>query len=92
MINEVLISKDAIKDINKIPKHILKVLKLWIFEINTFGWDDVKKDIAWKNEAFKGTRFGQRSIRLNKSYRAIYKVSKKKIEFVLIEEVNKHDY
>ena len=36
---------------------------------------------------------GQRSIRLNRSYRAIYEVSaNNSIEFVLIEEVNKHGY
>ena len=41
----------------------------------------------------KGKRQGQRSIRLNKGYRAIYEVDESgAIHFVEIVEVNKHAY
>ena len=40
----------------------------------------------------KGKRKGQRSIRLNRAYRAFYVVSKGAAEFVSVEEVNKHEY
>ena len=43
-----------------------------------------------ENAAFK--RKGQRSIRLNRAYRAFYVVSKSAAEFVSVEEVNKHEY
>jgi len=41
----------------------------------------------------KGERKGQRSIRLNIAYRAIYTIKENGIiEFAYVEEVNKHDY
>lgn len=49
------------------------------------------KDIH--DEPLKGKRQGQRSIRLNKAYRAIYIINKEGvIHFVEVEEVNKHEY
>jgi hypothetical protein len=35
---------------------------------------------------------GQRSIRLSRSYRAIYEIKKNVVEFVSVEEISKHDY
>ena len=40
----------------------------------------------------KGQRAGQRSIRLSRAYRAIYEIRGQNVEFVSVEEVNKHDY
>ncbi len=44
------------------------------------------------DEPLKGDRKGQRSIRLSRSYRAIYRVVKDHVVFILVEEVNKHEY
>lgn len=57
------------------------------------GLEEVRKVPAYHDEALKGERKGQRSIRLNRSYRAIYAILQSgAIEFVSIEEVNKHEY
>lgn len=54
---------------------------------------DLKKVPGYHEEPLKGKRKRQRSIRLNIAYRAIYTESKKGvINFVEIQEINKHDY
>jgi len=47
----------------------------------------------FSDTSFHGIRVGYRSIRLNRSYRAIYKVvCDSSAEVVRVEEVNKHDH
>lgn len=53
----------------------------------------VRKIPSFHDEPLKGDRKGQRSIRLSKAYRAIYKIGKQgNLEIAEIIEVNKHDY
>ena len=93
MINTVVISKSAEKDILKIPSYIQVKLRMWVNDVEKLGLSDVQKIFGYHDEPLKGERKGQRSIRLNKAYRAIYRIlDNGKIEFVHIEEVNKHDY
>ena len=48
---------------------------------------------GYHDEALRGKRKGQRSIRLNRAYRAIYTIDKSgNINFIEILEVNKHEY
>ncbi len=57
------------------------------------GWPEVRKIPGYQDEPLKGKRKGQRSIRLNVAYRAIYIVNKTGVvNFVEIQEVNKHEY
>jgi proteic killer suppression protein len=56
------------------------------------GLSEVRKIPGYHDEPLKGDRKGQRSIRLNIAYRAIYMVVKGVINFVEIQEVNKHEY
>lgn len=56
------------------------------------GLEETRKVPGYHDEPLKGDRAGQRSIRLSRSYRAIYEVKKDTVEFVSVEEVNKHDY
>ena len=93
MINHVVFSKRAEKDILKVPSYILKKLRLWVMDVEKLGLNEVQKIPGYHDEPLKGTRQGQRSIRLNIAYRAIYSIRENgKIEFILIEEVNKHEY
>jgi proteic killer suppression protein len=93
MINTVVISKIAEKDILKIPNYIQTKLRMWVNDVERLGLAEVQKISGYHDESLKGERKGQRSIRLNKAYRAIYRIlDNGKIEFVHIEEVNKHDY
>jgi proteic killer suppression protein len=54
---------------------------------------EVRKIKGYHDEPLKGNRAGQRSIRLNRAYRAIYEIRKDgATELVNVEEVNNHDY
>lgn len=94
---KVEISTQAKKEIKKVPTHISVKLLDWIESVEEHGLSQVRKIPGFHDEPLKGNRKGQRSIRLSKAYRAIYIESfltekNLKIEIVIIEEVNKHDY
>jgi len=93
MIQRVELSKRARKDLARVPRHIAIKLDYWIAAVEKDGLEQVRKVPGFHDEPLKGFRAGQRSIRLSRAYRAIYRVvAKDTIEFVLIEEVNKHEY
>lgn len=92
MIDQVEISSSAKKEIKKVPKHIAIKLLSWIDNVEEYGLAETSKVKGYHDEPLKGKRKGQRSIRLSRAYRAIYIVKKDEIEFVSIEEVNKHEY
>jgi proteic killer suppression protein len=57
------------------------------------GLYEVRKISGYHDEPLKGQRKGQRSIRLTKAYRAIYREEHDgKVRLVILEEVNKHEY
>ena len=92
--NVVIVSSKAEKDLRKIPKYLgLKLMK-WYQTVELKGLDYVQKISGYNDEALKGQRKNQRSIRLNKAYRAIYEIVEetKKIRIIEIQEVNKHKY
>ena len=92
MINEVVISGKAKKSLKKTPFYIVVKLQAWVNDVEVQGLEEVRKVPGWHDEPLHGKRKGQRSIRLSKSYRAVYVIKKSQIEFVSIEEVHKHVY
>ncbi len=57
------------------------------------GLESVREIKSFHDEPLKGKRSGQRSNRLNKSYRAIYVINRDGgVEIVEVQEVNKHEY
>jgi toxin HigB-1 len=60
------------KNIHKIPLPIKKKLFTWAAAVEKRGLNDVRKIPGYHDEPLKGDRLGQRSIRLNKQWRAIY--------------------
>jgi proteic killer suppression protein len=87
------LTKKAQKDLAKVPDYIKDKLLLWVDDIERIGIQKVRKVPGYHDEPLKGDRVGQRSIRLNKAYRAIYVESpSKEIMIVSVIEVNKHDY
>ena len=92
-IYDVKLSTNAKKNLKKVPVHIAIKLQGWIDDVGHYGLTEVKKRVGFHDEALKGKRLGQRSIRLSKAYRAIYTINKDNtIQFVEIVEVNKHEY
>lgn len=90
---KVSLSKNAERDLKKVPQHIKIKLAAWIDDVGERGLREVRKTLGYHDEPLKGDREGQRSIRLSKQYRAIYEVNdRKKSIFIEIVEVNKHEY
>ena len=79
------------KDLAKLPAHIIEKLKSWAKTVNNFGIMEARKCKGYNDEPLHGERKGQRSIRLNQAYRAIYVEDKAVIRITVIE-VNKHEY
>ncbi|MBW1759830.1 MAG: hypothetical protein JRI88_05880 [Deltaproteobacteria bacterium] len=55
-----------------------------------YGSKELERDYG-PLEPLKGKRFGQRSVRLSKAYRAIY-IEKQESIIIEVIEVSKHDY
>ena len=92
-IYEVILKKKLSNEFKKLPKQVVSKLLAWIDAVKHDGLSQVRKISGFHDEPLKGNRKGQRSIRLSKSYRAIYIIdSSGQMELVEIIEVNKHDY
>ena len=79
------------KDLTKVPENIRKKFIFWVFMVESQGLREVRKHKGFHDESLRGIRQGQRSIRLNNAYRAIYREVKEVVEILMIE-VHKHDY
>ena len=89
---DVSISKKALGQLRGMPKNIIQKLAVWVDGVGNQGLMAMRKVSGFNDEALKGKRFGQRSIRLNKAYRAIYVVKNGDPMIVEIVEVSKHKY
>ena len=93
MINVVVLSHRAQKDLRVAPRHVATKLLYWVGEVEANGVEETRRQTGFHDEPLKGHRKGQRSIRLSRAYRAIYVIRRNgTLEFVSVEEVSKHDY
>jgi proteic killer suppression protein len=93
MVNIVVLSSKVKRQLIKLPVRIAAKLRTWVSAVEVDGLENVRKLPGYHDEPLRGKRKGQRSIRLSIHYRAIYEIrSGDEIEFVSVEEVNKHDY
>ncbi len=79
------------RQLEKVPEHIQVKVHAWIWAIKEAGLRAAQQSPGLHDEPLKGTRTGQRSIRLNRSYRLIYRIVEKQIHIELLE-VHKHEY
>lgn len=87
------LSKRAERDLKKVPHYIAEKFQLWVDLVESQGIRRSRKIKSFHDEPLRGKRNGQRSIRLNKAYRAIYcERVNGEAELIEVEEVNKHDY
>lgn len=87
------LTKNAQKNLVTVPGYIKDKLLFWIDAVERLGIHQVRKTPGFHDEPLKGDRKGQRSIRLNKAYRAIYtEDQRKRVHIISIIEVNKHEY
>ncbi|HAU0349544.1 TPA: type II toxin-antitoxin system mRNA interferase toxin, RelE/StbE family [Legionella pneumophila] len=90
---QIELTKGAQKDLTKVPSYIKEKLLLWVDSVERMGVRNIRTIPGYHDEPLKGERSDQRSIRLNKAYRAIYvENEQKEIVIISIIEVNKHDY
>lgn len=92
MQSQVLLSKLAKKQLERLPRHIVINFQSWIDDVETNGIVEARKRPGYHDEPLRGDRLGQRSVRLSRGYRVIYEVQHDKVQIVLVIEVNKHEY
>jgi proteic killer suppression protein len=92
VIKMVVLTERARKHLRAVPGQVLDKFDGWVQSVEAVGLEEVRKIPGFHDEPLKGERKGQRSVRLNRVYRAIYVVSKGTVEFVSVEEVIKHEY
>ena len=81
------------RQLKKLPQFIVIKLLAWAKSDELNGLQEKKKISGYHDEPLKGHRQDQRSIRLSKSYRAIYvEETNGTVNLVNIEEVNMHEY
>jgi proteic killer suppression protein len=93
VIDVVVISTAARKDLRKCPSQIVRKFMLWVASVQTVGLEATRLTKGFHDEPLSGEWQGYRSIRLNRSYRAFCKIaSDGSVELALVENVNKHKY
>ncbi len=92
MINKVVLSIRARRQLLLVPAHVALKLAAWVEAVEATSIETVRKVPGFHDEPLKGQRRGQRSIRSSRAYRAIYIIRDDQMEFVSVEEVSKHDY
>jgi proteic killer suppression protein len=89
----VLWGKSVEKQLDRIPEVIARKFRLWAALVEESGIREVRKHKGFHDEPLQGKRRGQRSVRLNRAYRAIYvEHDTGEVELIEVLEVNKHDY
>ncbi len=91
--SEVKISEKALKQLERMPCYIRDKHYIWIEQVEEYGIQEIRNIRGFRDEKLKGKREGQRSIRLNRSYRAIYvEFPNGELSVITIIEVNNHEY
>jgi len=92
-IKKVTISRSAKKELRKVPVFIVRKLLTWVEAVELEGLEEVRKYMGYHDAPLLGKRRQQHSIRLSKSYRAIYSLFYQGGEdSITIEEASKHEY
>ncbi|MCY4523442.1 MAG: type II toxin-antitoxin system mRNA interferase toxin, RelE/StbE family [Halobacteriovoraceae bacterium] len=87
------ISNKASKQLKKAPKYIQTKFEYWRNLIIEISLRESRKYKGFHDEPLKGERRGQRSVRLSRAYRVIYReIGNQEYEIIEVMEVNKHEY
>lgn len=81
------------KQLDRLPMQIQEQFQTWVDSIKLIGVAQTRRRPGLHDEPLKGCRQGQRSVRLNRSYRVIYIESdENRFRVLQVIEVNKHEY
>lgn len=93
VIRSVRLSRRAEKDLERVPGHIVLKLQGWVEAVKYEGLERVRRIPGYHDEPLEGIWRGHRSIRLNRAYRAIYRITAEgSLELVYVERITKHEY
>ena len=85
--------KRVAKQLERVPTQISRKFYAWVSAIEIAGIRASRRSPGFHDEPLKGGRLGERSVRLNKSYRAIYRERLDgSFEIVEVLEVTHHEY
>lgn len=62
------------KQLRALPHHVLVALLAWADAVQAYGLEKVRMLVGYHDEPLKGKLRGLRSVRLNRGYRAVYRV------------------
>ena len=86
-------SRRVQKELECLPTYIRDKFIAWVMVVERIGLREVRRISGYHDEPLKGDRIGQRSIRLNRAYRAIYvELDSGEIHFIEVVEVSNHGY
>jgi len=93
MVTKLFWGKIVDKQLERVPDIIVRKFRIWVALVEESGIREVRKCKGFHDEPLKGRRQGQRSVRLNRAYRAIYVEHETgEVELMEVLEVNKHEY
>lgn len=92
MLTEVVLTRSARKGLENAPLHVRDKFAAWVKTVRLFGLPIARQAPSFHDERLQGERQGQRSIRLNKQWRAIYTETTSNTIIVTVLEVTAHDY
>jgi proteic killer suppression protein len=93
VIRSVRLSRRAEKDLERVPAHIVLKVQGWVDVVKYEGLERVRRIPGFHDEPLEGIWRGHRSIRLNRAYRAIYRITaEESLELVYVERITKHEY
>lgn len=91
IVTKVTFTKRFEKELKVVPVFIQKKVFAWIWAVQYLGLRDASRANGLHDEPLLGQRWGQRSIRLNRSYRLVYRIIDEQVHIEILE-VHKHDY
>jgi proteic killer suppression protein len=94
VVTKVVLTAHVQKLLRKLPEQIRQKLLDWATAVQADGLAAIRKIPGYHDEPIKvGPHAGQRSIRLNRAWRAFYVAGVNgDIELVSVEDINKHTY
>ena len=86
-------NKKVDRQLARVPSFIRDKFIAWAMAVEEVGLSEVRKLPGYHDEPLHGDRKGQRSVRLDRAYRAIYvQTQLNVVELIDVIEVSKHDY
>lgn len=94
VINRVVLSKLAAKQLRKAPGQVRNAFDYWVALIAEYGLLQLREIRGFHDEPITiGPHAGQRSVRMNRAWRAFYVIRRDgALELVEVVEINKHVY